>query len=777
MKYNSITFKLLSLIIGAFIISAIGVLLTAKWQLSRIIDHSQSAVYAEKIATITDSLERSNTRLQKTGLVDAYRDDFQQTALRDLRQSYYRRPGHAIVLFILAGDGGVVMQPQLPAGDQRLSRANLAEKIPAAVAGEFNYTAQGRQYWCVFQRFPAWQWIIGYTVPLKVKYADVRQFIGLLAAIMGGIGLVTLLGLLLILHRAIIRPIIHLTKGASAIAAGDLERPIESGGNDEINDLSRSFSVMRDSIRRTIVELRNENSQRRQAQQDLAEEKERLIVTLRSIGDGVITADTSGRVVLLNKVAEQLTGWTLEEAAGQPLEEVFNIINDQTGERCETPFAKVIASGQVVGLANHTSLIARDGRRSSLADSGAPIFDADSNIIGVVIVFRDVTEQIITAKELLKVKKLESIGVLAGGIAHDFNNIIMAIMGNINLALFDDSLSDRTKGLLSEAEKAMMRAKDLTQQLLTFSRGGAPIKAAASLEAVIMDSANFVLHGDKVACRYAIADDLWLADIDKGQISQVIQNIVINAAHAMPKGGIINIGCENVPAGSADIPLGARDGDFVKVVIADSGVGIPVDVLERIFDPYFTTKQKGSGLGLAISQSIIGKHGGHILAESRAGIGSSFSIYLPASEKLAAAARSLPDVAAAVAAPAKARILIMDDDELVRNVAGAMLCQLGHEVELVADGEEAVRVYGQAQESGGKFDLVLMDLTIPGGMGGKEAVRGILDLDPAARVIVSSGYSNDPVLASFAEYGFCAAIVKPYRLQEMAVVIGPILAS
>jgi PAS domain S-box-containing protein len=496
----------------------------------------------------------------------------------------------------------------------------------------------------------------------------------------------------------------------------------------------------------------------------LAEETERLAVTLKSIGDGVITTDTQGRVVLINKIAETLTGWDSHEATGQRLADVFTIINEVTRQPCESPVEKVLASGKIIGLANHTALISKNGQERSIAGSGAPIRDKIGNIIGVVLVFRDITDQLRTEKELIKIKKLESIGVLAGGIAHDFNNILVAILGNIDLSLRDANLTDKTRELLKQAIKASYQARDLTRQLLTFAKGGQPIKEAASLAEVIKDSADFILRGDKVACRYFIPDDLWLVDIDKGQISQVVQNIILNASNAMPAGGTIEVSCENVSAAlSSGIALPTA-GNCVKMSITDNGVGIPENVLDKIFDPYFSTKKQGSGLGLAITHSIVSKHDGHISVKSTPGMGTTFAVYLPASSQrhLAVEKKEATDWPTK-----KARILVMDDEELVRNILEAMLHQMGHEVLLVKDGMEALQTYREAVDNGTPIDLIIMDLTIPGGMGGKEAVQKILSIDPAANAIVSSGYSNDPVIANFKDYGFCSAIVKPYQFAEL----------
>ncbi len=514
------------------------------------------------------------------------------------------------------------------------------------------------------------------------------------------------------------------------------------------------------------MEIATNITQRKEAQRALAEEKERLAVTLRSIGDGVITTDTAGRVLLINKVAEQMTGWRSDEATGRPLAEVFHIVDELTGEPCQSPVEKVLDSGKIVGLANHTALIARDGTSKSIADSGAPIRDRESRTIGVVLVFRDISEQLRTEKELLKIRKLESIGILAGGIAHDFNNILAAILGNINLTLLDADIADTPRRRLLEAERASLRARDLTQQLLTFAKGGEPVKETASLAEVVRESADFMLRGNKVACRYSFADDLWLVDIDKGQISQVVQNLILNASQAMAGGGTVEVGFENATlAGNAE--AGAlKAGNYVKMTVKDTGVGIPANVIDKIFDPYFSTKQQGSGLGLAITHSIVSKHDGRITVHSNPGLGTTFTIYLPASARDSISAPE-PELTDPTRGKTE-RVMVMDDEEQIREMTQAMLGQMGYEVVLARNGDEAVQLYREALSGDRPIDIILMDLTIPGGMGGKKAVREILAINPDARVIVSSGYSTDPIMASFREYGFCGAIAKPYLMEDLA---------
>jgi PAS domain S-box-containing protein len=512
-------------------------------------------------------------------------------------------------------------------------------------------------------------------------------------------------------------------------------------------------------------------TQRKQAEEALAAEKERLAVTLRSIGDGVITTDTEGKIVLVNKVAENLTGWTQSEACGRPVDEVFHIVNEKSREVLANPVEKVLKTGQTVNLANHTILVARDGTERVLADSAAPICDSHSKVVGVVLVFRDVTQQRKMEEDLLKSQKLESVGVLAGGIAHDFNNILTTIIGNVTLAkIMHAKEGDNVSERLAAAEKAVMRAKDLTEQLLTFSKGGAPVKKTASVADLIRDTANFVMRGSSSRHECRIAHDLWPVEADEGQISQVISNLLINANEAMPDGGTIQIRAENMTL-SAQHGLPLPEGNYVHLTVKDHGVGIAPDLISRVFDPYFTTKHAGSGLGLAISYSIVRNHGGHITVESELGVGTTFHVYLPASEK------KLPVKPAVKEAhpSGRGRILVMDDQRDVREIVEQLLKHLGYEVSSAKDGAEAVDLYRKAQEAGRPFDAVIMDLTIPGGMGGKEAIQKLLEIDPKVKAIVSSGYSTDPIMADFRKFGFLGVVSKPYEVGELSAALLEVL--
>ncbi|MDI6852043.1 MAG: PAS domain S-box protein [Deltaproteobacteria bacterium] len=510
----------------------------------------------------------------------------------------------------------------------------------------------------------------------------------------------------------------------------------------------------------------------KEMEQLLAAEKERLAVTLRSIGEGVIATDTDGNIVLMNGVAEELTGWTQPKALGLPASQVFALFHDQNGSRCEDLVERVIRTGEVVVLANGTHLAARDGTARNLSASGAPIVDKDGQIIGVVLVFRDITTRRRTEAEFLKMEKLSSLAILAGGIAHDFNNILTGILGNISLAMLSVPQEDEVIApQLAEAERATLRARDLVQQLLTFAKGGAPVKELASLTEIIRESATFACRGSQVRAEFDLAPDLWPGEVDTGQISQVIQNLTINAVQAMPGGGIVEVLAANVNLSEkSGLPL--TPGRYVKICVKDYGVGIPEDHLAKIFDPYFSTKRKGSGLGLATAYSIITNHDGYMTVESKPGEGTAFFVYLPASSRELKPKRQ----GAAEVVPGKGKILVMDDDASVREVAGRILAHLGYQPDYARDGEEAIAAFASALAGGEPFDAVIMDLTIPGGMGGKEAIQKLRQLNPETRAIVSSGYADDPIMTHYKKYGFSGVIKKPYRVNTFSKELRRVLA-
>jgi PAS domain S-box-containing protein len=515
----------------------------------------------------------------------------------------------------------------------------------------------------------------------------------------------------------------------------------------------------------------------RRALSALSAEREQALVTLRSIGEGVIVVDSSGRVESINEMAETLTGLKEAEARGRPLQEVFRIVDGKTRAPCRIPLenpGQAPAAKKDWTHADPVVLIGGDGVERLIEGRPAPILDRDGNSAGAVLAFRDVTEKVRTEQHHLTGMKLESLGILAGGIAHDFNNFLAGILGNVSLAKLSVEADHPASERLAAAEKAGARAKELASKLLTFSKGGAPVRKPVSMEEIVKDSAHLALMGSACRCEFDFPEGMWAAIADAGQMGQVVSNLVINAIQAMPGGGTIRIRGENAAIREDGIPH-VKPGDYVRIDVLDHGIGIPNENLGKIFDPFFTTKEKGSGMGLATSYTILKSHGGNIFADSAPAAGTTFRLYVPASRVCVPETRKKREGAAAVRG--KGRILVMDDEEMILDVARGMLAHLGYEPAVARDGSDAVSAYLKARDAGEPFEAVIMDLTIPGGMGGEEAVRKLLNRAPDAKAIVSSGYSNDPVMAAHAAYGFRGVVVKPYRIEELSRVLREVISG
>ncbi|HOY68913.1 MAG TPA: response regulator [Candidatus Ozemobacteraceae bacterium] len=514
------------------------------------------------------------------------------------------------------------------------------------------------------------------------------------------------------------------------------------------------------------AEVRRE---RRRAVAALADEKERLLVTLRSIGEGVITTDMTGRITLMNPIAEELTGCPADRASGSPFPEIFRLHTEPENPPCLDPVRLVVESGERRESDTPCTLTDQHGRHRPVAYTASPIRDAAGQIIGVVVVFRDLTREQKIQELLQNADKLQSIGVLAGGIAHDFNNLLSGIFCYIEIArnACRAGATDKAMARLGAAMEVFSRAKDLTRQLLTFSRGGQPVQRTMSLEPILRRSPTFMLSGSNVSCEVRIPADLWACHIDENQIAQAVDNLVLNARQAMPEGGRITIVAENLAAGSPELPASVNR-DCVRISIRDTGPGIDPKLRTRIFDPFFTTKPAGNGLGLSIVYSILKRHGGLVDFDSSPGSGTTFRLYLPRAER----GGREPELREAGSADQErplmsGRALVMDDEEFMRDICRELLEECGFTVTTAEGGEEAIRVFRAAREAGEPFVLALLDLTIPGGKGGCETVAELRHIDPSICTIAASGYSADPVMASPAGYGFSACLVKPFKLEEL----------
>ncbi len=509
--------------------------------------------------------------------------------------------------------------------------------------------------------------------------------------------------------------------------------------------------------------------------QALREERERWRVTLMSIGDGVIVTDAGGRVLALNGEAERLTGFRDAEARLLPIATVLPL-QGGTGEgqapedaaaRPESLIGEVLGRGVTRHLKSALTLTTRDGRVLRVSDSAAPIRDEAGHVRGAVVVFRDVTEHQALTEQAQKARSLEALGVLAGGIAHDFNNILTAIFGNITLAKIYAPNDEALRVALADAERASLRARELTFQLLTFAKGGAPVKKAGAIGDLVRDLTEFFLKGSAVRSAFSIPDDLGTIDFDPDQMGQVIQNIVLNAKEAMGGAGILQVRARNVTLASgeaADLP----GGDYVEIAFQDSGPGIAPEHLPRIFDPYFSLKPSGTGLGLAVTYSVVRRHQGAVIADSVSGQGTTLTLYLPRTRKAQVSARAPRDGDPERARPGRGeRILLMDDDPDVRAIGAELLRRLGYRVAEAESGEAAIRLYDEACPTA-PFAAVILDLTVAGGMGGKECVRALAMRAPDVRAIVATGYYIDPIVAEDEAYGLRGAVQKPYRMEELA---------
>ena len=526
-------------------------------------------------------------------------------------------------------------------------------------------------------------------------------------------------------------------------------------------------------------------TERRETRRALAAESERMAVTLGSIADGVLATDLAGVVVQANDAALTLLGTSREAFVGQPLDEQIEFLDENTRLAARSPVACALLTAQPCALPNsgHTLLHTPAGLEFAVAGNAAPIRDQEGQTLGAVLVFRNITERRRTEQELLKLSKQESLGQLAGRIAHDFNNLLTVILGNLSLAKILLNPEDAALRRLVDTEKACLRAKDLTRQLLAFARGGLPVKKPLVLEPQVRESTRLILQDANVPYRLNWPEPLPPVNADAEQLHQLLYELLTNAMHATPTGGAIHVRGELVKLdGSSTLPL--PNGDYVRLSVRDEGRGIPASQLTRVFEPFYTTKENARGLGLATCFLIARNHDGFMTVDSVPNYGTTFYLYLPALPpapptppplERPASMRPPPppgeDPYAPLPIPPGSadtrRVLVMDDEAPICELAAELLGRAGYAVGTAADGEEAIRLYRDALGSGQPFDVVILDMTVRGGMGAREAVQRLLKIDPAVRAIVSSGYSQDTTMNRHHDFGFCGAVNKPYSVGEL----------
>ncbi len=533
------------------------------------------------------------------------------------------------------------------------------------------------------------------------------------------------------------------------------------------DELEKRVQERTASLTEAVSLLEQEIAERQRAQEEHKEAEAKYRSIFENAVEGIFQSTPEGRFINANPAIARIFGYDSPEELIESITDITNqlYVNPQDRE----DFVSLLKEQKQV-TAFEALQLRKDGTKIWCRLRARPIFDERGELQFIEGILQDITERKRTEEQLLKVVKLESIGALGGGIAHDFNNLLTAILGNISYTRLCLEPGHPGRERLDQAEIACQRARGLTQQFLAFAKGGAPIKKTVAISEIVEESSQLLLRGSNVDCRIHVPSDIRAIDADPGQIGQVISNLVINAQQAMPEGGTIAISAENVTVTQEELP-DLRDGAYVKISVEDQGCGIAPEHLHRIYDVYFTTKPQGSGLGLATSFVILRNHGGAITVDTRPGEGSRFDIYLPASKRKPAGSEPpQPEVV-----EGSGRVLVMDDEGAIRDLSMEVLGMLGYEACTAKDGEECIRQYKQAMETERPFDAVILDLTVPGGMGGSAAIKKLKEIDPKVNAIVSSGYSDDPVMANYTEHGFRGVIPKPYDVVEMSRVLSIVI--
>jgi PAS domain S-box-containing protein len=538
--------------------------------------------------------------------------------------------------------------------------------------------------------------------------------------------------------------------------------------NQQLRASEQQAKASEQQLRATNQQLMASEQQLRASEESLRWSKEHYRTIFTTAPNLILSLDIKGKIIECNGRSRDILGYEAQEMIGQPFDQYIASDSDSAS------WFKLekIKNGQQI-LNKELRLRTKDGDIAEIRMNASTMKGSDSLNDMTVCIIEDVTKLNRFQQEIQNIQKLESLGVMAGGIAHDFNNLLTAIVANISLARLALGSGSKADLRLADAEVAADRAKDLSHQLLTFSKGGEPVKQTAHIGDLVSESASFAFRGTNTACDISIPQSIWMVYVDAGQITQVLHNLFINADQAITGGGTVHVSCENTVLDSDNEVPPLSAGHYVRVSIRDNGTGISEEHIDRIFDPYYSTKQHGSGLGLAISHSIINKHDGHISVDSEPDKGTVFSIYLPASTEKEVVSRRSPETVPT----GSGKVLVMDDEEAIRESTAEILNSIGYDVTMARDGNEAIDIVRASQGSEDRFNVVLLDLTIPGDIGGRDIIEDLIEIDPDVKAIVMSGYSNDSVLSNYRQYGFHGALLKPFKVSDIAQALSNVMKS
>jgi len=766
MGFSSITKRLLFLVIAFFLISMIIIFIASEFQLKKIIDSGQRTIYQEKIELIMNELLRAEIRLQKTGLVEAYSDDFQNTVLKDLTETYYGS-NSLIYPFILKDNLSVLMHPTLKRG---VSAVNAGLFIPVdstALTGEFLVKSPETENWIIYSTFAPWNWVVCYSVPLDLKYADLFAFRTNQLEIMISctILILTFLSLSLINLN---KPIVKLTEISRKIADGQLDQFIDITGKDEVSILALSFSNMQASIKKKIEDLNLEIAERQRTEKELSTARNYISSIINSMPSVLIGVNEDGVITQWNNRAEIVTGISEQDALGRNVEGIHPSLSIDAQS-----IARAVRNGFVVYESGRKSLVNEHFHYDDITIY--PLVIEDST--GAVIRIDDVTEKTQMKEQLSQSQKMDAIGQLAGGVAHDFNNMLMGISSAAQLlkSIEEDRIdaSEDVLKYISIIQDASKRSADLTAKLLTFGRKTTLSMAPVDVHKVINETLALLERTLDKRISISVRPDAehFVFSGEFSSIQNALINLAINASQAMPDGGDLIIRTKNTFLDDyycSYSPFSITPGLYIDLTVEDTGSGIPMDIIGKVFDPFFTTKEQGRGTGLGLSSvyGIIQGHNGAITVYSEEGSGTVFHLYLPCAGHDAAAVTDQ-----SVMTRGSGVILLVDDEEIIRRTSRPLLEAMGYTVLLAGDGQEALDIFVQ---EAGRIKAVITDMIMPR-MNGRELIIRLREIDKDCPVIITSGFTRDEDMNLLKKKGISGFLQKPFSRESLAGILSGIL--